>query len=458
MMKSNLIRLTLCSLILAALAGWGFTFQSGSLVLGEYTVNRVVDGDTLGVDGLPKTIRFLNIDTEESEKGPDAEALTQEIIKNFTQIMAQATAKDPYPKTNTPLGWEGTLFAKKCFPVGSVVKIEFDEPGREWDYYGRVLGYVFYKKDGKWINYNVECVRQGMSPYSDKYGPSTRFELAFLEAEREARINQRGIWAPGAMAYPDYDGRLRWWNQRGKAYKNFHAQYKGKPGVVDILNDVNWNKMESLKGTDVTLFGSFSFSGYDGSTAWLQLNHNDKLAMGVYVADSALWAKVSPDLRAADGELVYFKGKLRPAVELGPKNFLYTLSLESTPQYFHDVFVPRKARESGDIPTVNTSRNVKHPEGTIPWEEATKYMGQDVTISGTIILTKDIGSRTFLNFSKNFQNQISLMIPKTAYDKFKELPATLFLNRTVKVKGKVSEFQGKPQIVVEDSSQIEILE
>ena len=49
--------------------------------------------------------------------------------------------------------------------------------------YGRLLVYVFV--DGE--NFNLELVRQGVSPYYTKYGLTQKYDKEFRETERLAR-------------------------------------------------------------------------------------------------------------------------------------------------------------------------------------------------------------------------------------------------------------------------------
>ena len=42
--------------------------DTADLVVGEFAVRRVVDGDTIRVDGLDSSLRLLGIDTEETFK------------------------------------------------------------------------------------------------------------------------------------------------------------------------------------------------------------------------------------------------------------------------------------------------------------------------------------------------------------------------------------------------------
>jgi len=46
--------------------------------------------------------------------------------------------------------------------------------------------------DGK--NFNLEVVRQGLSPYYTKYGLSRKYDQDFREAEKLARKSKLNIW------------------------------------------------------------------------------------------------------------------------------------------------------------------------------------------------------------------------------------------------------------------------
>jgi endonuclease YncB( thermonuclease family) len=468
-MKKYGIYLIGLSLLLATLGWAAESSPDANLVLGVFTVNHVVDGDTLGVDGLPKTIRFLNIDTEESEKGQGAEERTAAIAKNFQSYIQEQTRNNPYPKANTPLGWDGTLFARQCFPSGSLVKIEFDDPGRQWDFYHRVLGYVFYQKDGKWLNYNVECVRAGLSPYSDKYGPSKRFEREFLQAEREARINKRGIWAPGAMCYPDYDGRLKWWYVRGETIRNFETRYSGNPLAIDILNDIDWQRMESLIGKEVTVFGSFHYDrleGEKGSIPAILIDHNDGSPVAFLFSDEKLLSEFKKQAEPFYGELVYFTGTLDKGTTFGSQKVFYTFSFKSSQQFGYDTEIVhrlgygREGRSEAPVAAmpVKVKKLALPLKDTVSWEDASKYMGKEITLSGEIIQAKDIGNLTFLNFSKDFNASITLVIFKDNYGKFPEAPDKFFQGHTIKAKGTISEYKGKTQMVIETPEQIQIVD
>jgi hypothetical protein len=157
----------------------------------------------------------------------------------------------------TPLGEDAKHFAQEFFDGVSSVKLERDHPGEIRDFYGRYLAYVFVRKNGAWVNYNLECVRAGFAPYFMKYGRSRRFHKEFTDAQDEARAAKRGIWKPGAMHYDDYDERLAWWGEREAAITRFEKEQAAHPDTWIALT--RWDallKLEQKLGTEVTMLGA----------------------------------------------------------------------------------------------------------------------------------------------------------------------------------------------------------
>jgi len=228
--------------------------ETPGVVVGEFHLTKVIDGDTISVDGLDSSLRLLGIDTEETFKNePDrrgVEADWQGYLK-----AKRGDSKRPV-KMATPLGEQAKLFGKKFFEGSTLVRIERDDPRQIRDRYNRYLAYVLAKKDGVWVNYNVETVRAGMSPYFAKYGYSSRFHDEFVAAEKEARAAKRGIWEAGAMAYPDYAEREAWWNARGDFVRAWRQEAEGKPDHFMIDQWDIMARLEDSVGREVTLLGT----------------------------------------------------------------------------------------------------------------------------------------------------------------------------------------------------------
>lgn len=227
--------------------------ETPGLVIGEFKITKITDGDTIRVDGLDSSLRLLGIDTEETFKSENDrrafEAGWQDYIKN-------KRGDRPRPvKYPTPLGEDAKKWAVKFFEGADKVRLERDHPAEIRDAYQRYLAYVFVQKGGTWVNYNVESVRAGMGPYFPKYGNSRRFHDDFRAAEAEARAAKRGIWAEGVMAYPDYDERMAWWSARGDFVEKFRKEGEGKTNFIDISHWDATKRLEELVGKEVNVLG-----------------------------------------------------------------------------------------------------------------------------------------------------------------------------------------------------------
>jgi len=124
-----------------------------------YLVTRVIDGDTIEIEG-GKKVRYLGIDTPETV--------------------------DPRKPVQC-FGIEASNANKKLV-LGKRVKLEKDIS--ETDKYGRLLRYVYVDD----IFVNDYLVRNGYA-YAVTFPPDVKYQQQFLEAQKEARENKRGLWS-----------------------------------------------------------------------------------------------------------------------------------------------------------------------------------------------------------------------------------------------------------------------
>jgi micrococcal nuclease len=138
--------------------------QSGLAARGEiYTVERVVDGDTIEVDRPIQgedNVRLIGIDTPETV--------------------------DPGEPVQ-PLGPEASEFTTQQLE-GQEVALEFGE--ERIDSFGRPLAYVW--SSGSDL-FNETLVREGLAQVAT-FPPNTKYEERFLAAQEEARDANLGIW------------------------------------------------------------------------------------------------------------------------------------------------------------------------------------------------------------------------------------------------------------------------
>jgi endonuclease YncB( thermonuclease family) len=218
------------------------------------TNKPVVDGDTIKVVGLDASLRLLGLDCEETFK---SEKDWRRYEEGFDQYLKTMQGDSPKPvKVATPLGMDAKKYAFEFFADVDEVRLERDHPKDIRDRYNRYLGYVLAKKGKRWVNYNVECVRAGMSPYFTKYGFATRYHEDFVNAQAEARAAKRGIWDPSKEHYRDYDLRLRWWDARGEFVAEYEADAKGREEFIVLTHWDALERLERYEGREVELLGT----------------------------------------------------------------------------------------------------------------------------------------------------------------------------------------------------------
>jgi endonuclease YncB( thermonuclease family) len=223
----------------------------------------VVDGDTLRVEGLQGSLRLLGIDTEETFKDAGRLALARRDWDEYLKLVYAGENPARPPKFGTPLGEAARHFAETFFADAKSVRLEHDDPARKTGYYGRHLVHVLLQREGGWVHYNVEVVRQGLSPYFVKYGRCRRYHERFLAAEAEARAARRGIWAEAAAqgalrGYPDYGTRLRWWSERAAEVAWIAGRAAKEPSFHDLSVPAAWEALRAAEGREVTVAGSVS--------------------------------------------------------------------------------------------------------------------------------------------------------------------------------------------------------
>lgn len=224
------------------------------IVLGEFTLSNrpVVDGDTIRVEGLDRSIRLLGIDTEEKAKRDERKRMESDFEGHLRR--QRGNSRRPV-RAATPMGDEATAFAETFFDAGDVVRLERDDPKTLRGGFGRPLAYVFVQSDGRWTSYNVEAVRAGMSPYFTKYGYSQRFHQQFARAEEEARDAQRGIWDPSKKHYDDYAERKAWWNARADFIQAFEHAGAGRDDHVILWRTDASTRLETRLDRETFVLG-----------------------------------------------------------------------------------------------------------------------------------------------------------------------------------------------------------
>lgn len=123
----------------------------------------IIDGDTIKakIDGRVETVRFLLIDTPET---------------NHPSLGEQ------------PLGEEAKNFTHALITKAKNIKLEYDKSKR--DKYGRLLAYMYVDEK----SLQEELIRNGFARVAYVYEPNVKYESRFRKIEKEAKKDKSGIW------------------------------------------------------------------------------------------------------------------------------------------------------------------------------------------------------------------------------------------------------------------------
>ncbi|WP_457600630.1 thermonuclease family protein [Hydrogenivirga sp.] len=144
------------------------------------TVVKVYDGDTFKCrleDGEEVKVRLIGIDTPESRRNRKAYRDAEKSGKSVEEIVR--------------LGKKASAFTKRLIPPGTVVYLETDV--QVHDRYGRLLAYV-YLPDGRMLN--EVLVEEGYATVYT-FPPNVKYAERFVELQRKAMKEGRGLWAEG---------------------------------------------------------------------------------------------------------------------------------------------------------------------------------------------------------------------------------------------------------------------
>lgn len=126
-------------------------------------VTKVIDGDTIEIESGQK-IRFVGIDTPETV--------------------------DP----RRPVGCFGKEASNEVKKLLTGKEIIMQKDISDTDKYNRLLRYIYLPLENEQTLFvNDYLVREGFAKVYT-YPPDVKFNEQFLEAERQARQNQRGLW------------------------------------------------------------------------------------------------------------------------------------------------------------------------------------------------------------------------------------------------------------------------
>lgn len=93
----------------------------------------------------------------------------------------------------------------------------------------------------------------------------------------------------------------------------------------------------------------------------------------------------------------------------------------------------------------------------IKWQEATDYLNKEVIVKGKVVKTYQSDKIIFLDFTKEGKDSLYLIIFKHNLNKFDYNPLEFLLEKEIKVTGKIVEYKGRPEIIIDSPLQILIM-
>ena len=164
----------------------GCTLEAVNTASEGVLIERVVDGDTFVLEGGQR-VRLIGVDTPESVH--------------------------PDKSKNTEFGKTASAFAKEALEGKRVI---MEKDVSDTDRYGRLLRYV-YLEDGTF--FNEYLVKEGYAKVYT-YPPDVKFSDVFVEAERYARENNKGLWAFDDEGESDSSGKESESPESGESNEN----------------------------------------------------------------------------------------------------------------------------------------------------------------------------------------------------------------------------------------------
>ena len=391
----------------------------------------VADGDTITLEHLG-TVRFIGVDTPE---------------KNHPMLPAQFMAE------------EASTFTRKLC-LGKNIRLEYD--GFDDDKrgtYGRILAYL-YLEDGTLVQ--EQLLMKGYAAAYTKYPFDEKRKGRFLAWEKKAKQGGLGLWKNGGMT------EALWILEQEQLL--IHIEKVSADNYR--LRIGNWSSKtihkDEISLNLVTLYSDAHALSPRDLRKQLSRSGYKRMADPEPASD-----RVSIIGMAHKKWGIIYKNHVKPRVpvtELGMQIKELSRWIKDLDPELLDVVLSVNGYRSVPEALIQAAHNPKIAEvflksepiakqggRRISWESAGKHIGKRVTVQGTIARGYNSGKACFLNFHRNFTRYMSLTIFENALRKFPSQPEKYYLHKTIRVKGKIKMYKGRPEMVVESPKQIEVV-
>jgi len=392
----------------------------------------VADGDTLTLEGLG-TVRLIGVDTSE---------------KNHPQLPVQFMSK------------EASAFTEKIC-LGKKIRLEYDPYDTDKrGNYGRVLAYV-YLEDGTFLQ--EELLKNGLAIAYTKYPLDEGRKAQFLAWEKEAKKRGIGLWKDDG--FPEVLWLLKQKQPLLQVAEVSKEHWKIAFGDW-IFEPAKYREIEShLKQLYSAIY---EFSPRELQAKLIEMRYKEKRSAandascifiigmahkkwGIIYKNYAL-ARVLPE--QLDQKLIQLSGWINAYPAEALHKVLLTNQYRLIPENLIHFFEPQTIAKT--FLAIYEVRDKS--EDTVPWDLAGNYIGKHMMVEGKIARTHNSGKACFLNFHNNWVRYFSLVIFDNVFHRFPEKPEEFYLEKFVRVRGKIKMFSGRPEIVLNSPDQIKIID
>jgi cardiolipin synthase len=205
---------------------------------------------------------------------------------------------------------------------------------------------------------------------------------------------------------------------------------------------LRWDQTAGYVGQTVTVEGEVIDTYDSGKVTFLNFDDERTFTVVIFASDYPAFAQPPEDLYwrkrvQVTGQLKPYQGKLEIIVDT-PEAIAIVEDL---------LLTSRGGQPAATAPA----------SGVVDWQDAGEYLGQRLTVQGEVVRVYNSGKAAFLNFAEAYQGQFSVVIFAADFEQWPEPPDQVYLGQRVQVSGKIKEYQGAPEMIVESPDQIVIL-
>ncbi len=205
---------------------------------------------------------------------------------------------------------------------------------------------------------------------------------------------------------------------------------------------LRWEQAADYLGQTVIVEGDVIDTYDSGKVTFLNFDDERSFTVVIFASDYPAFPQPPEDL--------YWRKRVRVSGQVKPYQDRPEIVVES-PEAIEIVDDLLLASRGGQ-PTATAPAS-----GVIDWQDAGAYLGQRLTIEGDVVRVYNSGKAAFLNFAEDYQGKFSVVIFAADFEQWPEPPDQVYQGQRVRVTGKIKDYKGAPEVIVESPQQIETL-